>query len=88
MEKYSNEAEVQRMADKYGVGKINLSTRRDKKYMVETPDGKKVHFGQIGYEDYTKHRDPERRRLFRLRNAKWASMPKYSAGWLSYHLLW
>ena len=88
MDKYSDYAEVQRMANKYGIGKVSLSTRKDKKYMVISPEGNKVHFGQIGYEDFTKHKDPERRRLFRLRNAKWSTMPKYSAGWLSYHLLW
>jgi len=37
--------------------------------MIKDKD-KKIHFGQIGYEDYTKHKDEERRKLFKLRNKK------------------
>jgi len=52
-------------------------------------DGHKIiHFGQMGYEDYTKHKDENRRNNFRIRNRRWAHQPKYTAGWLSYNLLW
>ena len=37
------------------------STNKNKKYMVISPTGHKVHFGQIGYEDFTKHGDTQRR---------------------------
>jgi hypothetical protein len=47
-----------------------------------------IHFGQMGYQDFTKHRDRARRTRFRRRNRKWASAPKYSAAWLAYHVLW
>ena len=32
--------------------KIQKSTRADKKFMVISPGGKKIHFGQAGYKDY------------------------------------
>lgn len=68
---------------------IKLSTRKDKKYMVLNPNTNKwIHFGQMGYQDYTKHQDNKRRQLFRLRNQKWAEQDLYSAGFLSYYLLW
>lgn len=85
---YSDINEVQRLATKYKIGKVMPSTRKDKKYMVQAPLGSMVHFGQMGYEDYTKSKDKERRRQFRLRNAKWAEAPRFTPAWLSYYLLW
>jgi hypothetical protein len=41
---YLNIQEAQRMANKYNVGNILLSTRKNKKYMVINPDGKMIHF--------------------------------------------
>ena len=32
--------------------KIQKSTRADKKFMVISPGGKTIHFGQAGYKDY------------------------------------
>ena len=32
---------------------IKPSSRNDKKFMLLTPDGKKVHFGAKGMDDYT-----------------------------------
>ena len=88
MNKYSNIQEVQRLANKYNIGKVFLSSRKDKKYMVKTPDGKMVHFGAVGYADYTAHKDEERRKAFRKRNHKWSTANKWTPGWLSYYLLW
>jgi len=88
MNTYSNIQEVQQIANKYAIGKVFKSSRKDKKYMVKNPDGKMVHFGAIGYADYTAHKDKERRKRFRTRNQKWASSPKWSSSWLSYYLLW
>lgn len=86
LKKYSNPTEVKKRAHHLGID-VELSTRKDKKYMVF--DGHRmIHFGQMGYEDYTKHKDVERLHHFRTRNWKWAHEPKYSAAWLSYHLLW
>ena len=47
-----------------------------------------VHFGAVGYADYTAHKDEERRKRFRVRNHKWSMSPKWSPAWLSYYLLW
>lgn len=89
--KYSNPIEVYRKAmRKYGNDVIiHLSNRKDKKYMIYDVDNNNwVHFGQMGYEDYTLHKDEFRRQRFRHRNHKWANLGKYNAGYLSYHLLW
>ena len=91
--KYSNPAQVYRLASKYlgKTAKIGLSTRTDKKYMVTTPKGRIVHFGQMGYEDYTKHKNKTRRKNYLTRSGKikgdWAS-DKYSANNLARKLLW
>ena len=53
------------------------STNKNKKYMVKTPKGKWIHFGQKNYEQYfdgalglyshLNHLDPERRRRYLAR---------------------
>jgi hypothetical protein len=91
--KYSNPAEVYRRASRYlgKTAKIGLSTRRDKKYMVTTPNERIVHFGQMGYEDFSKHRNKTRRKNYLTRSGKikgdWAK-DKYSANNLARKLLW
>jgi hypothetical protein len=68
---------------------IRLSTRKNKKYMLLNPHTNHyTHFGQMGFEDYTKHRDNIRRMKFRTRNKKWADQHIYSPAFLSYYLLW
>lgn len=64
------------------------STRKDKKFMVIDPEGKRIHFGQKGYSDWHLHQDPVRRQLFRTRNAKWADAPKWTPAHLSFYVLW
>jgi hypothetical protein len=93
--KYSNPRQAQKMAYKYlgkTNGKIYRSTRKEKKYMVKDPKtGHWVHFGQMGYEDYTKHKDKTRRRNYLTRSGKmrgnWKSN-KFSANNLAMHVLW
>lgn len=46
------------------------STRKDKKFMTKDTEGKIVHFGASGYQDYTEHKDPERRDNYRKRHSK------------------
>ena len=92
LETVSNPHEVYDKAFKM-LGKdiaIKPSTRKDKKYMVKGKfsNDKWIHFGSLLYEDYTKHKDKERRERFRIRNHKWASAPTDSPMWLSYYLLW
>jgi len=47
---------------------LKNSTRKDKKYMLVTPQGKKIHFGAAGMSDFTINKDPERKRLYILRH--------------------
>ena len=85
--KFSDPSEVERLAKHFNLNTVQLSSKKDKKYMVF--DGQKmIHFGQMGYEDYTKHKDEKRLSNFRKRNHRWASASVYSAAWLSYYLLW
>nr|WPF46540.1 MAG: hypothetical protein [Lake Baikal virophage 5] len=65
-----------------------LSTRKNKKYMIENDDGKLIHFGDIRFQDATFHKDAFRIRRFKQRNRKWANAYEYSPAYLSYHLLW
>ena len=66
------------------------STNKNKKYMIFV-NGHKVHFGQIGYEDFTKHNDEHRRQnyLKRTENIRgnWKDN-KYSPNSLSRNVLW
>jgi hypothetical protein len=56
--------------------------------MIKDPNNKWIHFGQMFYEDFTKHNDQKRRENFLKRNYKWKNAPKYSPAYLAYHLLW
>ena len=91
--KVSNPLEVKQKSIKY-FGKnipIYLSNKKDKKYMIQSPDGKMINFGSLYYEDYTKHLDKNRRinYLRRSENIKgnWKDN-QYSPNNLSRNLLW
>lgn len=52
---------------------ITKSDKKDKKYMatfISDTKIKKVHFGASGYEDYTIHKDDERKERYLLRHKK------------------
>ena len=71
---------------------IYISTRKNKKYMIWNPEKQIwVHFGAMGYEDYTYHKNKLRRMSYRLRasNIKgdWRD-DEYSPNNLSINLLW
>ena len=84
---YSDPEYVMNKAKMMGLNPVHESSRKDKKYMVF--DGRTmVHFGQMGYEDATKHNDLDRIIRFKKRNWKWQNSPKYSPAWLSWFLLW
>ena len=85
LEDYSNPKEVERKAKRYGV-KVFRSTKKNKKYMIY--HNKWVHFGAMGYEDYTKHKDKTRRANYLTRSAGIKDSGKYSANQLARHLLW
>jgi len=67
---------------------LYLSSSKVKKYMVFDEQGKKVHFGDLRFCDYTKHKDKQRWNNFINRNRKWKDADKYSPAHLSYYLLW
>ena len=84
---YSDPEYVMNKAKMMGLNPVHESSRKDKKYMVF--DGRTmIHFGQMGYEDATKHNDLDRINRFKKRNWKWQNAPKYSPAWLSWFLLW
>ena len=51
----------------YGAKDLCYSSKKNKKYVVTLKDGKKVHFGDSRYEDYTTHKDPDRRLRYQKR---------------------
>jgi len=89
--KYSNPTKVFQKARSY-LGNnvvIKLSSNPNKKYMILIPNTNRwVHFGQMGYEDFTKHNDPIRRKRYLTRTANikgdWETN-KYSPNNLSRH---
>jgi len=73
------------------------NTPRGKKYSVITPKGKLIHFGAAGYEQYKDrigkyksldHKDPVRRKAYRLRHSSdYITDPEYP-GYYSWKYLW
>lgn len=47
---------------------LKNSTRSDKRYMILTPDNKKIHFGSPVHENYTIHNDDKRKELYIARH--------------------
>ena len=84
---FSDPEYVMNKARAMGLNPVHVSSRKDKKFMVFDGD-KMIHFGQMGYEDFTKHNDELRRARFKNRNKRWQHSSKYSPAWLSWYLLW
>jgi hypothetical protein len=90
---YSNPQEVQKKAfEIYGKDAIIYRSKaKNKKYSIINPKGKIVNFGQMFFEDYTKHKDIVRRMNYLNRSAGMKGNWKddgYSANNLSRRLLW
>ena len=92
--KYSNPRQAQKMAYKYlgKTAKLYPAHNPEKKYSIYDKKNEKwINFGQIGYEDYTKHHDKTRRRNYLTRTkfmrGDWRNN-KYSANNLSRNILW
>jgi hypothetical protein len=68
--RYSDPQTAQRKAHKYLGRNATLykSTKQGKKYMIKDSNDKWIHFGALGYEDYTKHKDKERRANYLTRS--------------------
>lgn len=91
--KYSNPNIAQNQATRL-LGKdaiLYKSERKDKKYQILDPEGNWVSFGQMGYEDFTKHRDQKRRENYLNRASKikgeWRQN-EYSPNALAMRILW
>ena len=90
---YSNPIKAQKKAFTY-LGRnaiLYKSQNINKKYVIIDPSGKIINFGQLGYEDYTKHNDKEKRKNYLTRTSgmrgNWKDNP-YSANNLSRNILW
>lgn len=90
---YSDPSRVHKNALDY-FGKdipLYISNKPSKKFMIKKPDGKYVHFGQMGYRDFTRSLDKSRQERYLKRamaiRGKWYVDP-YSPNMLSMHLLW
>ena len=85
---------AQEMAYKY-LGKdaiLYISDRKNKKFMIHDPHTNKwIHFGDLRFSDWTRHKNEQRRQnyLKRTVNIKgnWKGNP-YSSNNLSRHILW
>ena len=68
-----------------------ISTRKNKKFMVVSPDGTRSHFGDMAYQDYTKHQNKDRQLRYLTRanaiRGNWRG-DMYSPNNLSINLLW
>jgi len=94
LKKYSNPVTAQKMAYKYlgRTAKLYPAKNPSKKYSIFDPVNKKwVEFGQIGYENFTKHKDKTRRKNYLTRSGNikgnWKKN-KYSRNNLSMRILW
>ena len=72
--------------------KLFLSKKKDKKYvLLDEKKGDFIHFGNIKYEDFTKHKDEERKNRYLKRamniRGKWRDN-LFSPNNLSINLLW
>lgn len=68
---------------------IKVSTRKNKKYDVYKDDKYITSFGALGYEDYTIHKDEERKKRYIQRHKKnenWND--PNTAGFWALNLLW
>jgi len=77
-----------------GAIELRPSQRAGKKWAV-LYQGKWIHFGATGYEDYTQHKDPARRANYRrrhgaikLKDGRLAYTVPTSPAFWSWNLLW
>ena len=76
-------------------GEINISTRKGKKFMIRSPEGKLIHFGAKNSTTFLEGASEEKRKSYRARHSKIilkdgrrAIDVRYSPAFLSWHLLW
>jgi hypothetical protein len=85
---------LRRKAKTYGAEDLVKSWRKGKKWAVLYKD-KWIHFGAIGYDDFTIHKDKDRRKNYRARasgiknkEGKLTYKIKTSANFWAYNILW
>lgn len=67
------------------------SPLKNKKWLIVTPSGKKVHFGAEGYSDYTIHKDYDRMLRYTNRHKSrenWNKSGIETAGFWAKWILW
>ena len=71
---------------------LKKSPNKKKKFRVTFPDNSHVDFGAVGYSDYTKHKNPDRKKLYLKRHGSgkedWSKKGIKTAGFWSRWLLW
>ena len=68
---------------------ISKSKNKDKKYSAVIDGKKTIHFGAVGYEDYSVHKDPERKQRYIDRHKpreNWGDPT--TAGFFAKNILW
>jgi len=92
--KFSNPKQAQKMAYRYlgKTARLYPANKDGKKYKIcDRNNGNWVNFGQLGYEDYTKHKNKTRRKNYLTRTSRmsgdWENN-RYSANNLSRNILW
>jgi hypothetical protein len=98
MMSYKSKYKQARGVEDLKVNKPMLSWKRDKKMVVLAGKGDKtrvVHFGQIGYDDYTMHHDKKRRANYLRRSAgirdghgRLTKNDPFSANYWARRILW
>ena len=63
------------------------SSRKEKKFMVKM-DGKTIHFGAAGMDDFTITGDEEQKKRYMARHLKENWNDRFSAGFWAKHVLW
>ena len=70
---------------------LQKSSRASKKFMIITPEEKKIHFGAKNYEDYTIHKNEARKHNYiniHSVNEDWTKKGINKAGYWSCWILW
>lgn len=70
---------------------LQKSTRKTKKWMVRDSNGRLIHFGADGYEDFTQHGNEDRRQRYLARHRSrenWTDSGINTAGFWAKWLLW
>ena len=72
---------LQKKAKKLGASSLDISQRKNYKYMVEY-DNKKIHFGSANSEDFITHKDPVRQDKYLTKDGQLTHfLPSYPNCW-------